>query len=181
MAVLYLPKSATPPYQVVIYFPGSNAIQDRTTGAIENWTPQFDFILKNGRAVLFPMYKGTFERSDDLNSDYPAETAFYRDHVIMWAKDLGRSIDYLETRNDIALDRTAYYGFSWGAALGAMWPAIEERIRLVISYVGGLYQTRAFPKADQTNFLPRVKVPVPRVELIKEVLNWLDKYLGPVK
>ncbi|MCJ7645079.1 MAG: protein kinase [Candidatus Aminicenantes bacterium] len=159
--VLYLPKGFPPPFQVVVLFPGSNAIQMSTNGAIENYGRRlFDFILKNGRAVLLPMYKGTFERGDGLDSDYPSETAFYRDHVIMWAKDLGRSVDYLETRKDILADKLAYYGFSWGGAMGAIMPAIEERIKLAILYVAGLDHTKAFPEADQINFLPRVTVPV---------------------
>ena len=32
-------------------------------------------------------------------------TAAYRDHMIMWSKDFGRSVDYLESRSDIAKDR----------------------------------------------------------------------------
>jgi len=224
IAILLLPKGFVSPFQTVIYFPGSNVIQAHSSGAIEEYSrTAFDFFLKNGRAVFFPIYKGTSERGDELNSDYPNETAFYRDHVIMWAKDLGRSIDYLETRKDILSDKIAYYGLSWGGAMGAIMPAVEERIKLVMLYVAGLYQTKAFPEADQINFLPRIKVPVlmlngqydfyfpvdtsqkpmfdilgtpaedkrqiiypsshfvPRTELIKEVLSWLDKYFGPVK
>jgi len=223
IAVLYLPKGFTPPFQVVVVFPGSNAIQMSTKGAIEDFgTSLFNFLLKNGRAILLPMYKGTFERGDGLDSDYPSETAFYRDHVIMWAKDLGRSVDYLETRKDILADKLAYFGISWGGAMGGIMPAIEERIKLVLLYVAGMDQTKAFPEADQINFLPRIIVPVlmmngqydyyfpveasqkpmfdllgtppehkrqviypsshsvPRTELIKETLAWLDKYLGPV-
>jgi eukaryotic-like serine/threonine-protein kinase len=161
IAVLYLPKGFTPPFQVVVLFPGSDAIQMRTDGAIKNYGASLiDFLLKNGRALLLPMYKGTFERGDGLDSDYPSETAFYRDHVIMWAKDLGRSIDYLETRKDILADKLAYYGVSWGGAMGAIMPAIEDRIKLVLLYVAGLDQTKAFPEADQINFLPRVTAPV---------------------
>jgi hypothetical protein len=35
-------------------------------------------------------------------------TAFYRDHVIAWSEDLGRTIDYLETRHDLRTDHLAY-------------------------------------------------------------------------
>ena len=38
----------------------------------------------------------------------------------MWAKDLSRTIDYLETRTDIDAARLAYYGVSWGGALGGV-------------------------------------------------------------
>ena len=59
----------------------------------------FDFILKSGRAVIHPIYKSTYERQDSLKSDYADTTVFYREHVIAWAKDMRRSIDYLETRS----------------------------------------------------------------------------------
>jgi len=52
-----------------------------------------DFIIKSGRAVVCPVYKSTFERGDGFNSDYQQPTAFYRDHVIDWSKDLGRTLD----------------------------------------------------------------------------------------
>ena len=42
---------------------------------------------------MFPVFKGTYERGDDLKSDYPNTSVSYRDHVIAWSKDLGRSID----------------------------------------------------------------------------------------
>jgi hypothetical protein len=35
-------------------------------------------------------------------------TVSYRDHVIARSKDLGRSIDYLETRPDVDRSRVAY-------------------------------------------------------------------------
>ena len=47
-------------------------------------------------------------------------TASYRDHMIMWAKDVGRSVDYLESRPDIAKDKIGLLGFSWGAELAPL-------------------------------------------------------------
>ena len=67
---------------------------------------------------MYPIYKGTYERGDGLDSDYPDETSFYKDHVIMWSKDLGRSIDYLESRQDLKAAELAYIGASWGGLLG---------------------------------------------------------------
>jgi len=95
LAWLYVPKTS-PPHPTVVYFPGSNAIHASSS---ENSTGRsFLPLLKSGRAVIFPIYKGTYERGDELDSDYPTETNFYKEHVIMWAKDLARSIDYLESR-----------------------------------------------------------------------------------
>jgi hypothetical protein len=40
------------------------------------------------------------------------------DLTIAWSKELGRSIDYLETRRDIDRGRIAFYGHSMGAVVG---------------------------------------------------------------
>ncbi len=220
MAYLFLPSTGKPPHQIVVMFPGSGAISARSSSTID--LGRLDFLPKSGRAVLYPIYKGTFERGGELHSDYPSDTAFYKDHVIMWGKDLARSIDYLETRKDIDAGRLAYYGLSWGAALGALLPAVEPRIKANILYVAGLQFQRALPEADAINYITRVKQPtlilngeldfffppeasqrplfdllgtppankkrlvfpgghsVPRTEMIKESLLWLDRYLGPV-
>ncbi|MBA7683167.1 hypothetical protein ES703_91525 [subsurface metagenome] len=221
IAYLFLPKNFDPPYQTIVYFPGSNAIHTRSSESMG--TSAFDFIIKSGRAVMYPIYKSTYERGDELDSDYPNETKFYRDHVIMWAQDLSRSIDYLEIRSDIESDRLAYYGVSWGGAMGAIMPAVEMRFKVSILYVAGLGFEPALPEVDQINFVSRVTIPVlmlngkydhyfpletsqkpmfqllgtppeqkrfvvyetghvvPRIQMIKESLEWLDRYLGPVK
>jgi eukaryotic-like serine/threonine-protein kinase len=153
---------------------------------------------------------------------WPNTTSSYRDHVIAWSKDLGRSIDYLETRPEIDRSKLAYEGVSWGAAMGSLLPAAEDRIRVCFLICPGFYLQKCLPEVDQLHFAPRVKVPVlmlngrfdfifpvgtsqepmfrllgtpkehkrrvvcetghdiPRNEMIKETLDWLDRYLGPV-
>jgi len=228
---LFLPKNVTPPYQTVLYFPGSNVISDRSSEivrtvpsggrALIGGVEGLDFMLKSGRALVLPVYKGTYERGGELPSDRPSTTASYQDHLVMWGKDLGRTIDYLETRPDLS-DKLAFYGFSWGAYLGAILPAVETRFQASILVSGGFYLSETLPEADPVHYAPRVKVPtlmlngrhdftfplettqrpmfellgtptehkrhvlfesyhtVPRNEGIKEILDWLDKYLGPV-
>jgi dienelactone hydrolase len=217
---LFLPKQGIPPFQTVIHFPGSGAIHTRSSESLN--IGRIDFLLKSGRAVIIPIYKGTYERVDDLNSDYPNETIFYKEHVIMWSKDLRRSIDYLQTRNDIDIENIAYFGTSWGGAMGAIMPAVETRIKASILVVAGLYFQRSLPEVDPLHYLPRLKTPVlmlngrydfyfpyetsqlpfyrllgtpednkkifvyegshmvPRTELVRETLIWLDRYLEPV-
>jgi dienelactone hydrolase len=219
IAYLYLPKNAAPPYQTVVYFPGSNAIHtDKFDLSV-----YADFIPKSGRALIAPVYKSTYERRDGLKSDYPEPTAFWRDHNIAWSKDVGRSVDYLETRKDIDAGRLAYMGLSWGGAVAPIVLAVEDRFKAAVLMSGGLEFQRALPEADQINFVTRVKLPVlmlngrydhffpvessqlplfrllgtpekdkkhviyetghavPRKEFIRETLDWLDRYLGPVK
>jgi len=158
LAYLFLPKKGKPPYQTVIYFPGSGAIHTSSSESLSaGW---IDFLLKSGRAVIYPIYKSSYERGDDLKSDYPNETNFWKEHVIMWAKDLSRSIDYLETRDDIDADKLAYYGLSWGGAMGAIMPAVEKRIKASVLVVAGLLFQRSLPEVEPVNFLPRIKTPV---------------------
>ena len=224
-AYLFLPKGASPPFQVVVYFPGAAAAHMRSSA--EGFTiclPDFDFIIKSGRAVLFPVYKGTYERGGGPKPIYwPNTSSTYRDNVIFWSKDLGRSIDYLETRRDINPNKLAYEGSSWGAAMGALLPAVEPRFKVLILLSPGFFLQERLPEVDQLNFAPHVKAPalmlngrydflwptrisqepmfrllgtptehkrrvvydtghdVPRTDMIKESLNWLDKYLGSVR
>jgi eukaryotic-like serine/threonine-protein kinase len=156
---LYLPKNYKPPYQTVIFFPGSGDIFSKKFNP-EAINGRTDFILKSGRALVYPIYKGTHERHDDLKSDLQEETVFYKDHIIMWRKDIGRTIDYLESRNDIQGNKIGYLGWSWGGFLGGIMPAIEKRIKAVVLNVGGMEMHKAFPEADQINFLPRLVQPV---------------------
>ena len=161
IAYLFLPKKkGTPPFQTIVYFPGSGSIHQRSS---ENLTftdiRNFDFILKEGRAVMHPIYKGTYERGDALDSDYPAETTFYKDHVIMWVKEYMRSVDYLETREDIDVKKLAYYGYSWGGTMGAIIPALESRLKASVLHVAGFCFQKALPEVDQINFVTRVKIP----------------------
>jgi len=159
-AYLYVPKNTPPPYQTIIFFPGSGAISIKEYIPSVTYTKHFDFLLKSGRALMFPIYKGTFERGDDLSSDIQNESIFYKDHVIMWVKDFKRSIDYLETRDDIIPNKFGYYGHSWGSAMGGLIPATDDRIQAAILHVGGLMMQKTLPEVDPFNYLPRIRIPV---------------------
>ena len=218
-AFLFLPRNAAPPYQTVVFFPSSQAQMIRSS---EELDMQFlDFVIRSGRAALFPIYKETYERLSPPGEKGPN---FRRDMVIAWSKDLGRSLDYLETRPDIDRERLAYYGMSLGAIDGTVLVALENRFKAAVFLSGGFRFPRVPPEIEPINFAPRVKVPTlllggrqdlahpletaqkplfrllgtpekdkrhfvfegghiaPRIEpIIKEILDWLDRYLGPVK
>lgn len=155
---LFLPEDAQPPYQPVLLYHGSNVIFYNAFNA--SYVRSLEFIVKSGRALVVPVLKGTCERRDGLNSDYQKPTVFYKDHVLMWRKDFGRTIDYLETRSDILSDRIGFFGWSWGGFMGGIMPAVETRIKAVVLHVGGMEMTKALPEVDQINFLPRIRQPV---------------------
>ena len=216
-ALVYLPKRGNPPYQTVVVFPPSGVLSQRSSARIN--TRPFDWVVKSGRALVYPIYKSTYERGDEITSDYPQPTNAFRDHVIAWAKDVRRTVDYLETRQDVDGGRLAYLGLSWGAAMAPVFLAVEPRFKAAILIVGGFYVQRSASEVEAINFAPQVRVPVlmlngrfdfflpedttqipmfqllgtpdadkrrivydtghniPRPELIRESLSWLDKYL----
>jgi dienelactone hydrolase len=165
MANLFLPKNTPPPYQTVIYFPGSAVVNQRSSKDLENYYefPMFlSFIVKNGRAVLFPVYKGTFERGDPALSAIHAgaETHAYTEFLVQLVKDFRRSLDYLDTRPDIERGKYAFYGMSWGGPLGAIIPAVEDRLKASVLLAGGLpSRGQRRPEADHLNYVTRVKTP----------------------
>ena len=155
IAYLFLPKNASPPFQTMVYFPGLNVqVATNSTDLID--TEIFSFLVRSGRAVIYPIYKGTYERG--TGKSIPRGTMAHRDFRIEQFKDFGRSIDYLEMRNDIDSKKIGFYGLSWGGGMGAHFPALEERIKLNILVHGGLRMEPALPEVDQINFVTRVKV-----------------------
>ncbi|HEU5181047.1 MAG TPA: protein kinase [Candidatus Polarisedimenticolia bacterium] len=154
-ATLFIPKNTAPPYQAVLYFPPGSAL--RLHSIRDAGTRQFAFLVRSGRAVLFPGYKGTYERrlppgTGGANAE--------RDLTIEWSKDIGRSLDYLESRPDIDKTRLAFYGLSMGAVMGPIVGAVEPRLRTLVLVGGGLSSGEEPPEVDPFNFAPHVRIPV---------------------
>ena len=105
-------------------------------------------MVKSGRAVIYPIYKSTYERGDELQSDIPSESNAYKEHVIMWAKDLRRAVDYAETRPDLDVRKLAYLGSSWGGGTAPIWIVAEPRIKVAVLNLAGLRPQRAQPEAE---------------------------------
>ena len=157
VAYLFRPKGHAPPYQTVVFFPGAAALRQSSD---QLQTRVFDYVVSSGRAVLYPVYKGTHERRDTLEMVDAGPTTAYASYVTRWMKDLRRSVDYLATRKDVDSTKIAYYGFSWGASLGPIALAVEPRLRLGVLLDGGLWPVAARPEVTEATFAPRVKVPV---------------------
>ena len=154
-AYLFLPKNVKPPYQTVLWAPGGYAwlLRSSVAGARGD---AFDFLMRTGRAVLYPVYKGTFERHVD-NMDRPVA---YRGCMIQFAKDASRSVDYLQTRSDVQIARLAYYGISLGGDLGPILLALDPRLKVGVLASAGLNNKTVAPEIDTLNFAPHVRAPV---------------------
>ncbi len=161
IAVLFLPKNISPPYQTVIYFPGGQAIGRKSSKDLDScheFGVFLSFIVKNGRAALYPVYKGTMERNFMRPTPW-VSTHRQTEYRIQLVKDFKRCIDYLETRQDIDSGKLAYYGMSWGSGWpGAIIPAMEERLKASVLLAGGLRDIGR-PEVHPINYVTRVKTP----------------------
>jgi formylglycine-generating enzyme required for sulfatase activity len=232
-AYLFIPRGAKPPYQLVVYFPGASSFVGRTSsdalqpgGYVELHAGGYlDFILKSGRALVWPIYEGSYERWDPfLNLSGEEYLHAFSTHMLHWRYDLGNTLDALSARGDIDVGHIAYAGLSLGASLPLPLLALESRLKVAVLIAPGFWYGEAPPEADAINYVSHVTMPVlmlggrydyvfpletsqmplferfgtpadrkrhvvvggghmnfPRSELIREVLGWLDSYLGPVK
>jgi dienelactone hydrolase len=218
-AYLFLPKNTAPPYEALVYHSGDDARESRSSENLGISLIFFEFAMRSGRAVVFPIYKGTYERQvDDTGPNA------MRDVGVQAVKDAARAIDYLETRPDIDHARIAYYGLSWGGNRGPRMCGIENRFKTCVLLAGGFPNSPLAPEIDDINFAPRAHAPLLMLngrydfdqstekqagpmfrfwgapdkdkrqviydsghvpadlrDVIREILDWLDKYLGPVK
>ncbi len=220
-AILFLPKNGKPPFQTVVYFPGSGAFLYRDSQRDLVAFYQLDYLIRGGRAVLCAVYEGTYERRE-TGARTPLQQ---RDREIDWSKEVERSFDYLETRPEIDSTKLAFMGFSSGVRPAVRLAAYPVRVKTCLILSGGLAAEEFPPEVDPVNFASRLKVPVLLLngrydftfpleayqqplfrllgapekdkrfvlleyahnvgalpnEMRREVLAWLDRYLGPVR
>jgi hypothetical protein len=151
---LFLPHEAAPPYQPVIYWPTGGG----TLRAVVSPTDEYlAFLIKSGRALVCPAYKGTYERKVQP----PGVAGWQWEYFVQQTKDLSRAIDYLETRGDLNAGAVGYYGVSWGATHPVRALAVEGRIKAAVLADGGM-NTGSFerPERDPVHYLPRITIPV---------------------
>ena len=152
-ANLFMPKNGRPPYQTVIVFPSAYALYATSSELLDY--SRFEFIVRSGRAVLYPVYQGTYERRGAPITGPNDRSDWY----VAMAKDFFRSVDYLATRDDIDMDRLGYYSLSMGAYFGPIPLALEPRIKTAVLASAGM-RFNYPPQIQPANFAPRVKIPV---------------------
>ncbi len=156
-AFLFLPKRVKPPYQTVVFFPSARVLyldDSRSLGDMGF----IDYVIQSGRAVLYPVYLGTYERQ--VQRVVPGASKAM-DITVDTYKDLARSVEYLETRADVDTTRLGYLGVSWGAADGVLYATLlQEKFRTVVFLDGGFFLGPSPPGRDQANFAPRLTKPV---------------------
>jgi formylglycine-generating enzyme required for sulfatase activity/cephalosporin-C deacetylase-like acetyl esterase len=224
---LFLPTLGSPPYQAVFYVP--HAGYTMRPFDLDEFDPAhagqpLDFIPKSGRALVVAAIDGSFDRH------WPAERRQtmgeadrMRTRLRHTRQDLGRTIDYLVSRDDIAAGSLGWFGDSYGGIWMIPILAVETRFRTAVLIRSGVRLADA-PAAEQPfNYAPRIRQPVlmlngrwdmyvnpasqqrlfdllgaapsekrlvqyeaghgllPQNQLVRETLDWFDRYLGPTR
>ena len=152
-AFLFTPKNARPPYQAVVFFPSSYAREIPSSASLD--LVAFEFIVRSGRAVIYPIYEGTYERIRAL----PPGGSAVRDRNITLGEGsvprgrLSRVARGHRSRADRLLQSQL------GAFFGPIPVALEPRIKASVFAAGGL-RFDAAPEIQTANFMPRVTMPV---------------------
>jgi formylglycine-generating enzyme required for sulfatase activity/predicted esterase len=216
-AYLFMPKNVRPPFQLLVHFPGRTSfVGPAPSDSIQ--PDLLDFVVRSGRALVWPVYKGSYERWIPTGAPSLEQQRL----LFEWRQDLSRVLDVLGQRDDIDATRIGYIGLSYGASVPLSLLSLEGRFRTAILLSGGMGGVPGFPDPDALDYAGHITMPVlmlsgrddfvfplkiaaeplfarlgtpaadkrlivfeaghmmfPRGPMQREVLAWLDRYLGP--
>ena len=171
--LVFKPKGTFQPTPSVIVYPGANYFS--TPPEIDDINPGefgLDFIIKSGRTLVWPAWKGSLDRMTTSLTASPEERLRnFRELLRYWTVDTHKTLDYLETRQDMDNKNFFYLGMSYGSIFTTHTLLFEDRYNAALLYVGGAVPTYP-PMSDGINHLPRIKTPF-------LMLNGEDDYLVP--
>jgi len=168
-ALLVLPADAAPPHPVILILHGVFGYKSSP-----NQVKRSDALVAAGYATLRIDGKYRGEREAMAAGGLGLQTAYFyrnRDAMIQTVVDLMRGLDYLASRNDIDAGRVGFTGFSMGGAIGAIFCAIDERVKAaVLGITGGDFDKlniragatgeerlrRAYMIVDPVNYVSRI-------------------------
>jgi len=143
------PEDAAPPHSVVIWYSGLNAILVQDEQNLLTTSSFLDFLSDSGRMIVMPVWTDTFSRNDGSTfRRFMGGGASQRELVSAWAADLGLTIDYLASRDDVEQDAIAFVGLSLGALVGELIVPRNDRIRTAVYWSGGFPASLERPAAS---------------------------------
>jgi dienelactone hydrolase len=163
-ATLYLvrPRIHAKPLQPIIYAPPQDCCNVKRANV--NTLEQLriaEFVVNSGRALVMPIWWNSYARVRPQPADPDALWDLERDQALQWRRDLGITLDYLDSRADIDAARTGYFGFSRGATYNPIVLALESRVKTAVFLSGGISQRHDIhPMGDLVNYAPRIRTPL---------------------
>ena len=128
--LFWIPKGVKPPYKVVI------VVDDKGKAAVAE-SDLVDKILKTGHAVLSVDLRGRGETLGKINNGDRTNNFAFATVSMSWGEplsgrrafDISRTIDYLETRDDISFDDLTLIGNGSEALSALLATAKDQRIK----------------------------------------------------
>ena len=183
---LFVPTGFAPPFQPIIYFPGIDPFVPNIAKSSQIQPGMaampLDYVVKSGRVLVQPVYKGSYDRCCILGSDrYDFGSERYADGARKWPGEVGRVLDYLESRSDyFDINRIGFIGVSIGASYALPILALEPRFQAAVLLSGGLPQVSVRADVDPLNYVSRIKLPVLMVNGQFDLILRKDAYQDPL-
>lgn len=219
--LIFRPKNISSLIGSVVLYPGLNYFKfPPDIDDVDPGDMGFDFIIKSGRALVWPALSGSLNRIQDAAASTPTtddQLRQFRNLMVNWRVDTGRVLDYLENRDDFDANNVNYMGMSYGAIYTTIVLVYEDRFNTAVLLSGGfdphtpphsdgiIYEDRILTpvlmlNGEQDYLIPVISQealyrelgaeeadkryvlfdaghwPLPRNQMVNEVLNWLDKY-----
>jgi len=162
--LLFLPEDAIGPLQSILFFPPGDT-GGILSDSIDISRYHIDFVVKSGRALVWPILIGSYERGRPRDRQRGA--AFIRRwNVANLARreETGRVIDYLQGSSEFDEERVGLLAASFGATfLSPHILATEPRIKSAVLMSASLAAVNPEKVPDQVNpntYWPRVRTPI---------------------
>lgn len=138
---VFIPKIHEGPLQPVIFVPpGDNYQSNRSSDEIDISRYDMDFVMRGGRALIWPIFWQTNERiTGDREARARARVAMLREALAHRRDEFGRVIDYLDAAPEFDGTRIGLLAVSFGATfVSSQLLATEDRIRAGVLLAAGL-------------------------------------------
>jgi formylglycine-generating enzyme required for sulfatase activity/DNA-binding winged helix-turn-helix (wHTH) protein/dienelactone hydrolase len=157
------PRAAAKPLQPIVFAPAGNCcfMKRPDRDALEDLQGVAGFVVDGGRALIMPVWSGSFERFLPAETDAQRTADRERERALAWYREMRIVLDYLATRPDIDLERAGFLGASSGAFGQSIALALEPRLKAAVLISGGISRFQnPHPMADIMNYAPRITMPV---------------------
>ena len=157
---LHIPADTDPPYQAIIWI-GSGGKEYLAHAEDEAYLDAPEFFVRNGRVLVNPVLSGTYERQgDDILANRFLSPNERRDILVAWSKDVSRTIDYLESREDIDHSRIGLVALSAGAYYSLAVVPYEPRIKAGAFWGVGFFHGTFYEPRVAADLVRHIRFPV---------------------
>jgi len=162
---LILPRTHRGPLQPILFGPPGGGFEaPRANRDVLEQLRTADVTVLGGRALVIPIWVGTYQRAQPFTNDLDVLADGYRKRAVQNFQDGVRTIDYLASRDDIDVQRIGFMGISYGSqVIAPPLLTMEGRIRAAVLLSAGVWVWPfpiAAPTMDMVHYAPHIRLPL---------------------